>query len=314
MNAKSGGGPDRWMPAISAATGFGALFTILSATALPHPKTNQFLLTHGFSEREAAAALHTAPVLMCILVVMLVALLPLQRGIRVVALALSGGWVGFFLGRCLKVFAGAGAALGWLTGPLTSATPFEFLGWVESLLFLVFAFCNFGIQLFGKQALEALTLRRLTEEQVESTQADRINIGRGAWCALLMGFALGILTLLHQANAAPGAVKAGLAVSFCLALAFGGWLQWSMYRSMDELLRLATMQAFAVSGVIATVGLGLWAAGAEFAGGKGPGGFEAFVAFYFVQTLVALVVSTRMFSPNECAAELELGKAVPTDA
>jgi len=280
-------------PALAATVAFGVAFALLSATAKPSPKRLAALLEAGVEPAIAAALLHVAPVALVMAIVLVLGLAPLKGGARVGMLAIGGGVAGFVLSLCLDVFAATAGWLASVTGPLPEAGRAEYLGWSLTLLLCAMGLGYLGFAAFGRTALEVMAIRPVSAEQAEVTRADRANVGRGAWALLAMGIGLGALTLLRQAEAAPLAVRLALGAAFALAFGAACWQQWRLYRETDELLRLATLQAYALSGVAATIGLGVWAVAAEIARGAGPSPFEAFIAFFLVQTVGSLAVSAR---------------------
>lgn len=296
----------RMPPALSAALAFGGAFALLSATAKPDQKSFSWLVEQGATAEVAAWALHLAPIPLVMAVVAALAYVRGRTLVRAPVLALGGGVAGFFLARCLDVFAGTAGWVEALTGPLREAMIEEFLGWSLAILMITLGLAYLGVTAFGRPVVEIMAIRRVSPEQVENTRADRLNLSRAAWCALTMGLGLALLTLLRQADAAPGSVRLALGAGFLVCIAGSGWLQWRLYRALDELLRLASVQAYALSGVTATLGLALWAVVAEVSRTSGPSAFAAFIAFYLVQTFGSFAVSAVRIGGGACEDTSEI--------
>lgn len=291
-------------PALLFATGFALVMGMLSATARPEEDALAALTTRGVAEPTATLLLHLAPVLATFLVLTVsgpatVRLRPLARGL---VLGVAGGVCGLVLSLCLEVFAATGASLERLTGPLGEPSWAEVAGWMLAVGAVVLGFGLALARAFGRPALEAMALRPLSEDAASTTRLERINQGRAGMGMALLGGSVAALTLLHQAEAAPLEMRATLALVFLVLTGRSWWVSWLIYRDMDELMRLACIKGYALSGVVAGLGVSLWAGLAALFGSGGFGGFEAFVSFTLVQMLGTWTVAARSMS-SDCLEE-----------
>jgi hypothetical protein len=278
----------------------GVAFAILSATGAPTPKTLARLEGAGLSPDLAAAALHVAPVF--IAMAGLAGGLVLSRGrsplARGVMLGLTGAVIGFLLAMCLDLFVGVLPAMEAVTGPMRDASGLDIAAWSLAAVSILYGAITLAISGFGKPAMEAINFEGVEAACLEVRGRDR---GMFAWSSLGLvgqGVAIGALAVLHQIGPeAAGAVRGGAVVAITLgALAFA-WSSWSIWTSMDELMRRMSVESYAWSGGVATVGGLVWAVLEALRLAPPLTAYGMLVGLIFVQTMTVFLIAAGFASP-----------------
>jgi hypothetical protein len=104
--------------------------------------------------------------------------------------------------------------------------------------------------------------------------------------------------VLHQMSPETGgAMRGGAVVALALgALAFT-WSSWVIWREIDELLRRTVVEAYAWSGIFATVGCLVWAVLEALKVAPPLTAYAAIVLLIFVQTFATFFISAGFGSP-----------------
>lgn len=298
------GGPANSLARNSGLVG-AALMALLSSTARPAQKGLDRLTQLGFPPEVAELTLHLAPIIGAGIAIWGIVLLSGRWKLpaRIATQALAGLVCGMLLGFCLDVFAGSAAALKAWTGPLGEARPAHVWGWVAALLCVLWGMALLSIRVFGKAAVEMLAARPVHAAQAQMSKTERPNFTRAGAGMVITGIALGTVTLLNQAQAAPDAVRAALGAGFVLASALLAYLQWAMFHGMDELQRRATIEAYALSGILATCGLAVAAGLAPFGLLPALGAYELLLGFFLLQTVGTVFVASKRMAQSTCAEE-----------
>ena len=298
------GGPANSLARNSGLVG-AALMALLSATATPAQKGLDRLTQLGLPQEVAELTLHLAPIIGAGIAIWGIVLLSGRWKLpaRIVAQALAGLVCGMLLGFCLDVFAGSAAALKTWTGPLGEARPAHVWGWVGALLCVLWGMALLSIRAFGRAAVEMLAARPVSAARAQISKIERPNFTRAGAGMVITGIALGTVTLLNQAQAAPDAVRVALSAGFVLASALLAYLQWAMFHGMDELQRRATIEAYALSGILATCGLAVAAGLAPFGLLPALGAYELLLGFFLLQTVGTVFVASKRMAQSTCEEE-----------
>jgi len=295
---------NRSNPVLRAGLAFGAVTALFSATARPSPKTLDWLVAQGVSEGAATVFLHIAPVIAIGGSVALGGMLgrrlkPLPRALM---LAGSGMIGGFLLAVCLDLFAAVADVLRPNLGGLGEPGGVELAAWSVAVISILLGLMVLAVRVFGRSAVELAAIRTLSVEQAAVTRRDRELFMWAGACSIVQGVAVAAFALLHQSAPEtelrlPLAMFAGGAGIATVAL------QAAVYLRMDEFLRRAAIDAFAVSGALAVVGLGGWALFEEVGLAPPVTAFGAFVGLLLVQSIVAMALATLRTGSltGECA-------------
>lgn len=280
-------------PILRAALAFGAVTALLSAASRPTGKTLDWLVARGAPEDLATVFLHVAPVFAIGGAVAIGAALgrrmkPLARGL---ALAVCGMIGGFLLAVCLDVFAAVADALRPSVGGLGEPGGVELLAWSVSVISFLLGLMILAVRVFGRAAVELAAIRPVSAEQAAVTRKDRELFGWAGASSIVQGVAVGAVALLHQSAPEAGArmplaLFAGSAVLAAVAL------QAAVYLRMDEFLRRAVIDAYALSGALTIVGLAGWTL-MEAVGLAPPvTAFGAFAGLLLVQSIIAMTMAS----------------------
>lgn len=288
------------------ALGAAAIVALLSATARPAEKGLVWLMQIGLPHGVAEMTLHVAPVVGAgVLVWGMVRVSAYLKFFlwQLLLIGFGGLLCGKGLAFCLDLFAASGDTMKAWLGPVEEARPVHLVGWIGTMLCMSCGMAVLSVRMFGRRALEVLAARPVSAAQAHISKAERPNFTRAGMAMIMTGASLGALTLLDQLPVAPEAVRAVLGAGFVLAGTLLGYLQWAIFRGMDELERRATTEAYAFSGIVATAGLAAAAASAPFDLLPRFGAYELLLGFLFLQTVGSVIVATKRMAQPHCPEE-----------
>lgn len=282
----------------------GVAMALLSLTGAPTPKTLARLEGAGVPADQGAMLLHAAPVVIAMIGLGAGLLLGRGRGplARSVILALAGAVIGFLMAVCLDLFVGFLPLMERITGPLREANKLDVATWCLAVLSIVYGLLTTSLAQFGTPAMEAINFEGADPECLEVRTRDRGTFARASVGLIGQGVFLGALAVLHQlAPDANGALRGGAVVTLTLgALAFA-WSSWVIWKGMDELLRRTVVEAYAWSGLLATIGCLVWAVLEGLKMAPPLSAYATITALIFVQTMTSMFITAGFGSPATTA-------------
>lgn len=278
----------------------GGAMALLSLTGTPTPKTLARLEGVGVPAELGGLLLHAAPV--AIAMIGLGAGLLLGRGrsalVRSVILALIGGVVGFMMAFCLDLFVGFLPLMERFTGPLREANALDVATWCLAVLLIVYGLLTTSLARFGTPAMKAINFEGVDEECLEVRPRDRGAFAQASVGLIGQGVCLGALAVLHQlAPDASGALRGGTVVALALGQLAFVWSSWVIWKGMDELMRRTVVEAYAWSGLLATVGTLVWAVLEGLKVAPPLTAYATIVLLIFVQTMTSMFITAGFGSP-----------------
>jgi hypothetical protein len=272
---------------------------VVSATGAPAVKTVAHLVSLGVPMAVAGPFLHVLPVVAAVLGLLVTRMLAKGRGLmtRTAIYALSGAVIGFIMGVCLDLFVGVIPALEWLTGPLSESSNLDVAAWSTSALSLLMAAYTALVALFGKpavRAMAAMDVEAMDPEWMEVRARDRSKFAVSTVGLLGQGIFVGALAVANQVDASASTTRIAVAITVALGAGAAIWSSWALWRSFDEMLRRTVIEAYAWSGVIATVVCLAWAVLESLNLAPVLSAYGAIVALVILQTVASLVISSNM--------------------
>jgi hypothetical protein len=269
---------------------------LLSVTGAPYPKTVTRLEAWGVPADAAVPVLHVAPILFSVGGYFVMRALVAGHGPRTRATiyALCGGVIGFFMAFCLDLFVGVMPALETLTGPLRETGKLDIAAWSMTGLSVFMAAMMGAIATMGSPAARAMAIEQTDAECLEVRDRDRATYAISAAGLLGQGLFVGALAVAHQIDTNAGLVRIGVAIAVAAGALVFAWSSWVLWRKFDEMLRRTVIEAYAWSGLLATIGCLAWAVLESFAVVPAMSAYAAIVAFVALQTFVSLGISSNM--------------------
>lgn len=292
----TGTSPTPVNPALGLA-GIAIAATIVSATGAPAAKTVAHLVRLGVPEAATGPILYVAPVVVAVLGLLVMRMLAKGRGpmTRLAIYTFSGGVIGFVTALCLDLFVGIIPALERLTGPLSEPSNLDLAAWVTAAVSLFMAAITALVALFGTPAARAMALDLEADpEWMEVRARDRAKYALSAVGLLGQGVFVGALAVANQVDTSANMTRIAIASAVALGTGAGVWSSWVLWRGFDEMLRRTVIEAYAWSGVIATVVCSAWAVLEIFNLAPVLSAYGAIVALVFLQTVASLVISSNM--------------------
>jgi hypothetical protein len=285
----------------------GAAMAVLSLTGAPTPKTLGRLEALGVPADQGALLLHAAPVLIAVTGLGAGLLLARGRGslTRGLILAGAGGIIGFLTAFCLDLFVGALPLMERATGPLREATSLDVAAWCLAVLSMAYGLMTLAIAQFGTPAMRAINFEGVDDECLDVRPRDRGEFGLASAGILGQGVFIGAIAVLHQMDpAASGAMRGGAVVVLALGVLVSVWCSWKIWKRMDELMRRTVMDAYAWSGIVATVGGVIWAVLEGLKIAPPLSAYALIILLIFVQTMMAIFITAGFGSPAKVRREV----------
>jgi predicted secreted protein len=271
--------------------------TVVSATGVPAAKMVTRLVRLGVPEAMVGPVLYVAPVGVAVLGLLVMRMLAKGRGpmTRLAIYTLSGGVIGFITGLCLDLFVGFFPALERLTGPLSELSNLDIAAWATAAVSLYMAAITALVALFGTPAARAMALDLEAEpEWMEVRARDRAKYAVSTVGLLGQGVFVGALAVANQVDARASMTQIAAVITVALAAGASMWSSWALWRSFDEMLRRTVIEAYAWSGVIATVVCSIWAVLESLNLAPVLSAYGAIVTLVCLQTMASLVISSNM--------------------
>jgi hypothetical protein len=276
---------------------------VVSATGAPAVKTVAHLVSLGVPTAAAGPVLHVVPVVVAMLGLLVTRMLAKGRGLmtRTSIYALSGAVIGFIMGVCLDLFVGVIPALEWLTGPLSESSNLDVAAWSTSAVSLFLAAYTALVALFGTpaaRAMAAMDVEEIDPEWTEVRARDRVKYAVSTVGLLGQGVFIGALAVANQVDASASMTRMAIAITVGLGAGAAVWSSWTLWRSFDEMLRRTVIEAYAWSGVIATVVCLAWAVLESLNLAPVLSAYGAIVALVILQTVASLVIGSMAMAPT----------------
>lgn len=237
------------------------LSALLVATGAPDVETLAQLRGFGLAEGLAVALLYVAPVLAILAALLLARVLGRGRSpiVRWVLYAVLGGVGGFILGLCLDLFVGVPRMIEGVTGVLSEPSLIDIALSSVAVLSILMGAMMVALAAFGKPAARALQMDETmsTADFEDIRRAERAVFGWSAFGMLTLGLSCAALAVARMAPVDGRLTPVLVALGAGIASAIASWVLW---RGFDELQRRQVVNGYAVSAVLATLGLFVWAA------------------------------------------------------
>ncbi len=268
----------------------------LSVTGAPFSKMVARLTAAGVPAPWIAPLLHAAPIVIAVLGYIAMRALADGHGPRTRAAiyALGGGVIGFPIAFCLDLFVGVTPALERLTGPLHESGKLDIAAWAITGLSLFYAAAMAAIAGFGTPAVRVLAAEKTDTDCIDVRARDRSTYATSAVGLLGQGAFVGALAVAHQSSADVTVVRIGVALTVIIGAGAFAWSSWVLWRQFDEMLRRTVVEAYAWSGLLATVGCLAWALLESLALVPALTAYGAIVTLVALQTFVTLAISSNL--------------------
>lgn len=291
-------GPRRSSAGAMLVSGTGAM-AVLSATGTPTADTVQTLVNAGLPQAAAGPLLHLAPIAATAILILAMRAVGPKVGpmTRLFVYAGGGGLIGFFTAFCLDLFAAIPPVIASLAGPMREANSIDIAARATVAFSIAMALMTASVAAFGTPAVRAMQITDADPECASVAGQDRSQNALSSIGLFGQGLFVAALAVANQAEVQTPALQTGAAIAAILGAALFGWSSLALWRSFDEMLRRVVMEAYAWTGLLASVACLAWAVLESLHIVAPMTGYGAMVTLVALQTFVTMIVSGAFTLP-----------------
>ena len=148
------------------------------------------------------------------------------------------------------------------------------------------------VALFGTPAARAIALDLETDPECMEVRArDRTKFGVSAVGLLGQGVFTGALAVANQLDASASMTGTSVLTAVAIGAGAAVWSSWVLWCGFDEMLRRTVIEAYAWSGMTATIACLAWAVLESLDLAPVLSAYGAIVALVILQTVAAVLIS-----------------------